>query len=292
MEHFGGEVFSLLTAIVWAVAMVLFKRSGDSIPPFALNLFRVGVSSVLFLVTLPFVSSLTQFSLRDFGVLAASGIIGIAISDTLFHRGLNLMGASTTGIVDCLYSPFVAIFAMWMLGESLTLIQWLGLVLVIVAVLLASENSHDKNVSQRNLWIGVGYGVAAMLTVAFGVVIAKPILAHTNIVWATSIRQFCALGVMVPVALLLKNRRETFAVFRWGSHWRFALPGTLLGSYLALMLWLAGMKFARAGVAAVLNQTSTIWVLILAACFLGEKFSLRKAIATVLALGGILLVMN
>jgi drug/metabolite transporter (DMT)-like permease len=289
-----GESLSLLTALVWAVAMVLFKRSGESVPPFALNLFRVTISSALFLATIPFVSLERQLTPGDLAALAASGIIGIAISDTLFHRGLNLMGASITGIVDCLYSPFVALFALLMLDESMTTLQWLGMGLVIGAVLLATITRSDSAGTRTRpdlLW-GIFYGTAAMTTVALGVVLAKPVLAHTNLIWATAIRQFFALTVLLPATLILKDRRAILSVLTWGPHWRFALPATILGSYLALMLWLAGMKYSRAGVAAVLNQTSTIWVLLLAAWFLGERFTKRKVAATILALAGIALVIS
>ena len=50
------------------------------------------------------------------------------------------------------------------------------------------------------------------------------------------------------------------------------------------------MKYAQAGAAAVLNQTSTIFVLLLATLFLREPFTPRKLVAAVLALGGIALV--
>ncbi len=64
----------------------------------------------------------------------------------------------------------------------------------------------------------------------------------------------------------------------------------MLGSYLALIFWIAGMKYSQVGVAAILNQSSTIYILILAALVLGEPFTRRKLVASVLAVAGILLV--
>ena len=46
-----GELLALLTALIWAAAVILLKRSGETIPPFALNLFRVTVSIVLLVPT-------------------------------------------------------------------------------------------------------------------------------------------------------------------------------------------------------------------------------------------------
>ena len=35
-----GEFYSLSSAFIWAVAVILFKKSGESLNPFALNLFK------------------------------------------------------------------------------------------------------------------------------------------------------------------------------------------------------------------------------------------------------------
>jgi len=50
------------------------------------------------------------------------------------------------------------------------------------------------------------------------------------------------------------------------------------------------MKYSLAGPAAILNQTSSVYVLIFASIFLKEPFTARKVIASVLAVGGIVMV--
>ncbi len=100
-----------------------------------------------------------------------------------------------------------------------------------------------------------------------------------------------ALALMVPVATASAQRRHIFKVFRPTQAWRFMLPATILGSFLALLCWIAGMKYTQTvGIAAVLNQTSTIMILVLASLFLGEPFTARRVVAATLALAGILLV--
>ena len=60
-----GQACALAAALLWAVALVLFKRSGEKIQPLALNLFRqsfthyrfgigAGVSAVLLVIILTF----------------------------------------------------------------------------------------------------------------------------------------------------------------------------------------------------------------------------------------------
>ena len=287
-----GELFATLTAVAWALAVIMFKKSGETVPPFTLNLFRVGVSSVLFVITLivmdvPFVSGAPP---GDYLILFASGIIAIAISDTLFLVSLNILGAGITAIVDCLYSPFMVLFAFLLLRERIGVFQYAGMALIIGGVVVASRIEPPEGTTKRRLMTGIIFALMAMVTVTFGIVIAKPVLMRSTILWATAMRQFGCFAVMFPIALVSRRRRDIFAVFRPARSWKFVMPGTLLGSYLSLIFWITGMKYTKAGTAAILNQASTIFILIFATLFLREPFTKRKGIAAAMCVAGIMTV--
>ena len=287
-----GWLYALLTAVMWAAAVVLLKRSGETIPPLALNVFRVAVSTVVLVLTI-LVAGQTLFfraPMRDYLILFASGVIAIAVSDTLFLMALNRLGAGLMAIVDCLYAPFVVLFAFVLLGERLGPWQWIGMAFVILGVLIAARHEPPNGVTARQVLVGSLYGLLSMATVALGIVIAKPVLGRAPVLWATTMRQIGALVVMIPAALVVPQRREIFGIFRPAPNWKFSVPATLLGSYLALIFWIAGMKYSMAGPAAILNQTSSIYILIFASIFLKEPFTARKVIASVLAVGGIVMV--
>ncbi|HNX48630.1 MAG TPA: DMT family transporter [Thermoanaerobaculaceae bacterium] len=287
-----GSFFALLTALIWACAVILLKRSGETVSPFALNLFRVVVSTVLLIPTVLVAgqAAWAQASARDVGILFASGIIAIGISDTLFHASLNMVGAGISSIVDCLYPPLTVVLAMVLLDERLSARQMVGMTLVLGGILAAAQHAPPHGVPPRQIVLGVICGVVAMASLAFGIVIAKPVLNYSPVLWATAVRQVGCLLVMAPIALLSPRRRQLLRVFRPSPAWRFSVPGAVLGSYLALIFWIAGMKYSQVGVAAILNQSSTIYILVLAAIFLGEPFTRRKLVASVLAVAGIVLV--
>ncbi len=287
-----GELFSLAAAVAWAFAVILFKKSGETHAPFALNFFRVGVSCVLFVATLWLRGEelIRPVPLEDYVLLAASGIIAIAVSDTLFHKSLNRVGAGISAIVDCLYSPFVVLCAFLLLGERLGPWQYGGMLLVLGGVFVAARHTPPPGITTRQLVAGVFWGLAAMATLALGIVIAKPVLDRSPVLWATSIRQLASLAVMLPMTFSRRHRRRIAAAFRPGKGWCYALPGAILGSYVALLFWIAGMKYTAAGAAAILNQTSTIYVLVFASLFLGEAFTRRKVFASLLAIAGIAMV--
>jgi len=203
---------------------------------------------------------------------------------------LNRVGAGISAVVDCLYAPLTVLLAALLLGERLAVRQLLGMALIITAVLAAASHAPQPGVSPAQLYAGVAWGVLAMIFLALGIVIAKPVLNRAPVLWATAMRQIGCLCVMGPAALLSPRRREFLGVFRPARAWRFSLPAAFLGSYLALLCWIAGMKYAKVGVSAILNQSSTILVLVFAAIFLKEPFTRRKLLASALALAGIVLV--
>jgi drug/metabolite transporter (DMT)-like permease len=156
---------------------------------------------------------------------------------------------------------------------------------------VAAGSAPPPGTTPRTLLAGVLCGVVAMATLALGIVIAKPVLERTSVLWATTVRQLTSLVVLLALALFSPRHRFMLSALRPRRDWRFSVPGTLLGSYVALLCWIAGMKYTRAGTAAILNQTSTLFLLAFASLFLREAFGRRKAVATVLALSGIALVL-
>lgn len=80
------------------------------------------------------------------------------------------------------------------------------------------------------------------------------------------------------------------SVFKPTKQWKFLFPGAFLGSYLSMALWVAGFKYTGAAIAAVLNQTSMIFAIILATWLLKEKMTKRKFAAVCIAASGVLLI--
>lgn len=287
-----GELYSLAAALTWAFAVIFLRKAGESVSPFALNLFRVGFSGVIFVALIPLagLAFLQDVPLTDYLLLALSGFIGISVSDTLLHRALNLVGAGINAVVDCLYSPFVAFFAFVLIREELSRGQIGGMLLVIGAVVIATNAKPPAGATRQDIVKGIGWGILAMVTLALGIVIAKPVLVKVPVLWATTVRQVVAFTALAFMSFGTARRRRAWKVFLPQRSWRFVVPATLLGSVLALLFWIGGMKYTETGVAAVLNQTATVFVLVLATLILKEPFGPRRFLAAVLATSGIVLV--
>lgn len=286
--HPLGEILSLSSGLAWAVAVILFRVSGRRVHPVGLNLGKNVLGLALLAPTLlllgqPLAPPVTA---AKTGLLLLSGVLGIAVSDTLFFHALNRLGASLTAIVDCFYSPFVIALSFVLLGERLTLVQLAGAALVVSAVLTVSKEGKLERIEGKDLALGIVYGILAMFFVALGIVMVKPVLGEVSVLWATFVRLIggtAALGLLVPV---LRNRRAVLTPLFDRRNWRTLAAAAFFGSYLSLILWTGGMKYANASVAAILNQLNTIFVVVIAAVVLKERLTGWKVAAVVLAFVG------
>ncbi len=289
---FLGETLALLSAAFWAVAVIFYKLSGETIHPLALSLFKNLLALFLFLPTMWIFGEtlLRSVPTNSYLLLLLSGAIGMAIGDTLFFVSLSLIGAGLTAIVVCMYSPFIITLSVIWLGESLSKIQILGAILIIGAVLLASLQLKKEKIVVRKLLLGILCGVLASLATAIGIVMIKPLLEQSPLLWVTEVRLIGGIVALAIIFLLLPARKDIIKSLVTTQNWLYPSAGAVIGTYIALVAWLGGMKYTQASIASVLNQTSTIFIFLFAGIILKEPMNLRRAIGIALAFIGVLLV--
>lgn len=286
-----GEILSLACALSWAFVLILFRHTGRSVHPFALNLFKNLIAFALFIPTIlvwngPRPPGMTA---ADFGRLFLSGFLGLGVADTLVFTSLNVLGAGIMSIVECLYSPFVILFSLIWLAETLSRIQGLGCTLVIAAVFMASASVKVHGVPRREVRRVVMIGMTAIILVAAGVVIAKSALNRTPLLWAIETRYAGGLAGVMVLRPFLKGKLGQAVPQLTRGEW-LTLFGSAVAGYIQMILWLGGMKYAQASIAAVLNQTSTIFTILLAALILHEPLTRVRVAAATLAMAGVVLI--
>jgi drug/metabolite transporter (DMT)-like permease len=286
-----GMAFSLSAACLWAVAIVLFKKSGDTLGPMALNLLKTTVTLALFIPTLLLVG-IDLFPAKpvsDYVIFFLSGFFGIALADTLLFMSLMRIGAGMSGIVECLYLPFVIFLSFVFLDERLGIKGMIGATLVIGGILVCSTAGRTTRLSRENLLSGIFYGIAAILLIAASIVMVKEPLGRTHVLWASFARVLSGTIGLYGVALLLPRRRRLFSEISGSKALPTAITASIIGNYMAMLCWLAGMKYTLVSVAAIFNQLSAVFIIILAAIFLKEPLTRSRIFATFLAVAGAVL---
>jgi drug/metabolite transporter (DMT)-like permease len=290
-SSFGGEFFALAAAVSWALAVILFKKSGEKVHPLALSLFKSTLALVLFFLTMVVANEpiFRQIPTDHYVLFIASGIIGIGICDTIFFMSLNIIGAGLSAVVGCLYSPSIITMSVLFLNESLTQVQIIGAILIVSGVASSTRARVPGNVPRRRMLYGIFLGVLSIVANAVGIVMVKPLLDTYPILWVTETRLIGGVASLAILFLAWKDRDRVLRTLLSGNH-RYTLSGSIAGAYFAMIFWLAGMKFTQASTASVLNQTSNIFVFGLAALFLREPITRIRLLAIGLGVTGVLMV--
>ncbi len=289
-----GEILSIASALAWAFGVVLYKQLGESLPPLRLNLLKNGiVLAALLPITLAWHAlSPPSLARADVLVCLASGALGIGIADTLYFRALNRIGAGRIGIVGNCYSPFVIVLAVVFLGERLSLAQIAGFGLVMLGVIVIAERRHDTELKRDMLWGGLALGVFAVFLMACAIVIVKPVLERADLLSVSLIRMLGGVAIMLVVAACARG---------WyiGDGGRLDARGigmlvlaALVGQLLSMLLWLGGYKYTTASVAAILNETSSVFIVVLAWLMLREPMTQRKLAGIGCTLTGVALMLG
>jgi len=291
-----GEILALTCAAVWGVSVILFKRS-EAVSPLAMNLFKNTIGGLLLGATLFATGGTvaTDRSLEDWVRIVASGVLGLAVSDTLFLEALKRLGAGMIAILDCIYAPLVALLSVVLLGEKLGSSFVVGAALVVGGLLIATTTAEGlksaASVTSKQLG-DVLLGVAAIAVMAVAVVIVKPVVDRSELIEVTFTRvAIGAVAVGLSVLVFRKDRAEIFRVFVPQPTWRRLVPAAVLGTYVSMLLWLGGIKHTGAATASVLNQLSVLFTLVLARVWLKEPISRRKIAGGVASMAGAVIIL-
>ncbi len=284
-----GDAMALGCALSWAIAVMTFRKARD-VDPVALNLFKCSIAAVALLITMLLAGG--RFDLArsgfDWALLAISGVLGLAIADSLFLAGLRRVDGSVAALADCAYAPTVLLLSITFLHEPFRVGLLIGAPLVVLGLAIVSwqRRGHGVPIDRR----GLGLCVAGVVITAIGVVLAKPALDRSDLLEATTIRLGAGASSLFVFQALRGRAREATALFRPQPAWRYALPATFFGTYVAMILWLGGMKYGTASRAALLNQTGAVFVLVLSR-LAGEVVPMRRWIGAAIAIAGVAIVL-
>jgi drug/metabolite transporter (DMT)-like permease len=202
-----GEACAVGSALTWSGGVIIYKRLGEILPPLQLNLLKNLIVLAVLVPTLLLVPGIgwPTMSMPTVLLTLLSGVLGIAVADTLYFRALNTLGAARMGIIGNLYSPFVIVLSFLFLSERLTTLQMIGFVLVSSGVVLVTRRKAEKILTPKQLRAGVLYGAAAVILMAIAIVMVKRVLEGQPLLWVVTLR---LIGGAIGLATAFFWRRE------------------------------------------------------------------------------------
>ncbi len=303
--EFIGEAAALTTALCWAFTSLFFSEAGKLIGSFKVNNIRLLMAvSIYVVVLLLYKGSLIPETLTINHViwLGLSGIVGLVIGDGAGFKAMVMIGPRLTSLLYSLAPVMATIIAWIFLGETLDLLDMLGISLTMGGIgWVVSERQYNKNnlsdshPDKGSLRRGVLLGMIAALGQATGLVLAKYAMldvgAEIPPMEASFIRMLVSLIAIWTLAAVRGQLKETILALKNKKAMGYAVGGAIFGPFMGVWMSLVAVKYIAAGIASTLNSTTPIWLLPLTRIVHKEKLSLRIVTGTIVAVGGVALLM-
>ncbi len=290
MQPILGEVASLAAACLWATAVVLFRTPIAVHGARAVNLVKCLLGTGLLAVTLPLVGGYGQLGsvpAGDLALIAVSGLVGLTLGDTALFAAVGRLGAHRTLLLQTLGPVFAGVLAA-LLGERLNAGQLVGAVVVLIGVAAVIGPPAPKGARTGQVTVAaIALGLLAAFGQGAGVVIAKAGMDDIGIMAATLVRLSAAAAGLVVVAALGGRLASLPPALRHPSTLHRLLPASFIGTYLALLLMMAGIALAPATIAAVLLATTPIFGLVLEAVADRKRPRAIEVLGTLVAVAGV-----
>ena len=285
-----GDIYAIITAVCWSSAVILFDISSKSFRAIEINVIKNIIGIIGFICTI-IIFSIPKpiLSNAECITLVLSGVLGIFIADVLFLDSLRRIGSGMSAVISTIYTPMVFFLAFVLFNETINIQTYIGGVLVIAGVIVSVYDTPNRT-NKNDLYIGLLFGVTAHIFTAYSVLIVKPIMLNNSIVFVALYRFGAGLFATIFILLIKNGYKSIISTLKEGFKDKYILWGSFMGTYLSVIFWLAGYKYTLAGRAAIYNQLSTIFIIVLARIFLKESFNFKKIIGLIFAIIGAILV--
>lgn len=283
-----GMTAALGSAASWALGSVLFRRLGDDIPPVSLT-FAKGIAGIVLLGIVVLLVGFAPLDNQTLILLIASGLLGIALGDTLFFMALNNLGAHAVVILFTLGQLLTVFIGICWLGETPSLSDWAGIGAILSGVTIVMWSKISGPEGHTRL-IGLLYGLLAISAMASSIIIAKQALEIADSIQATFIRMLAGTCGIFLFGQLTGRLIQGLSALRKPSLFGFFLLSVAVVTFGGFWLSLLAIDNIDVSIANTLNATEPLFVLPLAASVLKERITRVVVAGAMLTFIGILLI--
>jgi drug/metabolite transporter (DMT)-like permease len=288
------ELAALGTATCWATTGLISADAVRALGAFHFNLIRQVFVTVLLALCVLATGAWAGPAWTDIAVLAASGVIGILIGDTLNFAAVGRLGPRRAGAIFALNAPMAAVLGWVMLGEALPVRAILGIGLTASGVAIAilgrpRADAHRLESLQGTLLTGLLFGLGAAFGQAAGSLIARPLMHGGMDPYLASLFRVGASGLAMGVLSV-----TPFAPPAPKAISRHALILTLATAFIGLLigmtLFLYALQGSKTGIIATLSATSPVIILPLLWLRTGQRPTGMSVLGAALAVAGLALI--
>jgi uncharacterized membrane protein len=266
MQHY--DLLALGAATCWAASGLLSAAPSKALGAIAFVRWRMTtVTFVLWLLVALF-SQLPPLAVNTWGVMVASGLVGIFVGDTLLFAAMNRLGPRRTGVLFASHALFSALLGYLFLSERLGVQAYIGAGVTVAGVMVAVAWGNSKtNVSEwdsaPSTVAGVSLALLAALGQATGALIAKPALGGDlgfDPVAASAVRVTAAVSALWLWRVVNPGSASAHSPLTWTLLKQTAISSWVgMGLGMGLLLW--ALRDGPVGSVGVLSGLSPVLIL-------------------------------
>jgi drug/metabolite transporter (DMT)-like permease len=185
--------------------------------------------------------------------------------------------------------PLSAVFAYFILGESLELIQVAGMVIVIIGITIAIFNKPVKGemFSIKLSTRGLVFAFIGALGQALGIVLSKYGMESYDPFASTQIRIIAGVAGYSIIITLLRKWRQVGLSLRNLPAMKVLTLGSFFGPFLGISFSLLAVRYTEAGIASTIMSISPVLILAPSFWINKEKITAVEIAGAVLSVAGV-----
>jgi drug/metabolite transporter (DMT)-like permease len=294
IENHLGEFAALLTALFWTISALAFESASRRLGSLTVNILRLFIGFI-FLTILIYLRRKMLFPLdaspENWFWLSLSGLVGFVFGDYFLFKSYTVIGSRFSMLIMTLVPPMTALFGWIIIGERLTLLNFLGMTLTFTGIALAifSRNGGDEKLTLKLAPIGILYALGGALGQALGLVLSKFGMKDYDPFSATQIRIIAGIAGFALVVTVLKRWKRVRDAARDTTGMKTLSLGAFFGPFLGVSFSLIAVKYTKTGIASTIMAVVPVFILIPAIFLYKQKVTLPEIAGSVISVCGVAL---
>lgn len=224
---------------------------------------------------------------KDVGRLALCGLLGVAVNQMLFIKGLTMTTAIHASLLMLCSPILITLLALWILKEKITILKIAGLALGVIGSVLLIAGKQTAG-QPKDYLTGDIFIVLNGISYALYFVLVRPLMERYTPLQV--VRWVFTFGfvMMLPVGWL------QFGEIKWDqfnlNYTAMLLFVVLAGTFLAYVFNAYGIRILGPGVTSAYIYIQLVFAVAIAVLFFNEQLTWQKAGAGLMILLGVFLV--